>query len=204
MRGRWNIWLSLGVILIAAAVCLSAYNLADDRRAGDAAASAMEQLADADAAAGGAIAVQDLESSQFISGSVPMPTEGVDGRLYIGVLRIPSLGLELPVISDWSYEGLRVAPCRYSGSAYSDDMVVAAHSYASHFGKIHSLSYGAEVSFTDVRGNVFLYEVASIEELGGGDVAAMIESGWDLTLFTCTFDGANRVAVRCEEVGHQL
>ena len=196
--------MSLGVILIAAAVCLPGYNLVDDRRAGNAAASAMEKLAVADAPVGGTIAAQDLESSQHISDSIPMPTEGVDGRLYIGILRIPSLGLELPVISDWSYEGLRVAPCRYSGSAYSDDLVVAAHSYASHFGKIHSLSYGEEVSFTDVRGNVFLYEVASIEELGSSDVAAMTESGWELTLFTCTFDGANRVAVRCEEVGYQL
>ena len=204
MRGKWNIWLTLGVAFVAAAVCLSICNVVDDRRAGEAVSSVVERLAESGSFVDGGESAQELAASQRIAPETPMPAQGIDGNLYIGTLRIPSLGLELPVISEWSYDSLRVAPCRYSGSVYSDDMVIAAHSYASHFGKIHSLAYGAEVSFTDVRGNVFLYKVASIEELGESDVEAMLGSEWELTLFTCAFDGADRVTVRCEEIGYQL
>ncbi|MBR5258943.1 MAG: sortase [Eggerthellaceae bacterium] len=196
--------MTLGLLLIVAALGLSAYNLVDDRRAGDVSAQVIEQLemcADSGKASGG-VSEPSAEalSAQGISPEIPMPTEMIDGHAYIGTLRIPSLGLELPVMSDWSDDKLRLAPCRYSGSAYSDDMVIAAHSYASHFGKLRSISYGAEVSFTDVRGNVFVYEVASIEKLGPSDVNEMTESAWDLTLFTCTFDGSARVTVRCQEI----
>ncbi|MBR5260026.1 MAG: sortase [Eggerthellaceae bacterium] len=131
---------------------------------------------------------------------MPLPVKKVDDNFYVGTLRIPSLGLELPVMEEWSYEGLRVAPCRYAGSAYAGDMVIAAHSYTSHFGRLSSISYGDEVSFADVCGNVFVYKVVSVEELQSTDVGAMVQSEWELTLFTCTFDGSARVAVRCDEI----
>ena len=58
-----------------------------------------------------------------------MPTQEVDGQSYIGVLELQPLGLSLPIISQWSYPGLRIAPCRYTGSAYQNDLVIAAHNY---------------------------------------------------------------------------
>ena len=54
-----------------------------------------------------------------------------------------------------------------------------------------------EVSFTDAVGNVFLYTVAELETLGKTDVEEMQAGDWDLTLFTCTYGGKNRVTVRC-------
>ena len=49
----------------------------------------------------------------------------IDGYGYIGVLQIPSLDLTLPIISDWSYPALQVAPCRYAGSAYEGGLVLS-------------------------------------------------------------------------------
>ena len=80
----------------------------------------------------------------------PMPETEVDGRACIGYLEIPELELVLPVLSAWSYEVLREAPCRYSGSLYLDDLVVCAHNYEAHFGRLRALSPGACVRFTDV------------------------------------------------------
>ena len=48
-----------------------------------------------------------------------MPVEEIEGNGYIGLLEIPALGLSLPVMSEWSYPNLKLAPCRYSGSAYT-------------------------------------------------------------------------------------
>ena len=49
----------------------------------------------------------------------------IDGNLYIGYLSIPVLELELPVLTDWSYAKLKVAPCHYFGSYYEKDFVNA-------------------------------------------------------------------------------
>ena len=45
----------------------------------------------------------------------------VDGYDYIGTIIIPSLNIELPVMSTYDYDRLRIAPCRYYGSIYTDD-----------------------------------------------------------------------------------
>ena len=127
-----------------------------------------------------------------------MPVITSDGRDYIGVLEIPSVGIELPVISEWSMDGLKKAPCRYSGSAYLGDLVICAHNYRSHFGLLSRVAIGDELRFTDADGNVFAYEVAEVEVLRPDAIENMIRSEWDLTLFTCTLGGRTRLTVRCE------
>jgi sortase A len=126
-----------------------------------------------------------------------MPTIDIDGNAYIGWLDIPALSLSLPVMSQWSYPNLKISPCRYTGSAYQNNLVIAAHNYQSHFGTIKNLTQGDEVRFTDVDGNVFYYQVSEIEQLSPIAVKAMEESDYPLTLFTCTIGGKYRVAVRC-------
>lgn len=132
-----------------------------------------------------------------------MPEETIDGRSYIGVLEILSLSLQLPVIGSWSYAELREAPCRYAGSAYQKNMVIAGHNYSSHFGNLKNLSQGDTVIFTDVDGNRFHYRVIELETLAPDAVDDLTSGDWDLTLFTCTIGGRSRVTVRCSEVaGH--
>lgn len=129
-----------------------------------------------------------------------MPTIEIDGYEYIGYLSIPSLGLELPVMADWSYPQLRIAPCRYSGSIWSDDMVLMAHNYARHFGQLSRLSIGEEVTFKDVNGITITYEVMAIDTLNPTEVEDMTSGEYDLTLFTCTYGGKSRVTVRCDRL----
>ena len=78
-----------------------------------------------------------------------------------------------------------------------NNMVIAAHDYYSHFGRLKSMSQGDEVIFTDMDGNVFRYEVAALETLSSTAVEEMTSGDWDLTLFTCTVGGQSRVTVRC-------
>ena len=127
-----------------------------------------------------------------------MPTVSFDGNDYIGRVDIPSLGLSLPVISEWSYPRLKIAPCRYTGSAYLDNLIIAAHNYSSYFGNLNRLNTGDTVTFTDVDGNQFTYAVSLIEDLPGTAIEEMQAGEWDLTLFTCTLGGRSRVTVRCE------
>lgn len=126
-------------------------------------------------------------------------TETVIGDYsYIGYLSIPDLGLELPVMSQWSYPRLRVAPCRYSGSTRTDDLVILAHNYARHFGRLRRLSPGDAIIFTDMNGAVTRYRVVELEEMSPYAVADMTSGEYDLTLFTCTYGGRTRFAIRAD------
>ena len=198
-RKKKGTWLMTGgLLLIAAALFLTCFNLWDERRATNSAGEALRELE--------AVRPEEAEATEPGEAEIPaylldpgreMPAVEVDGGRYIGVLEVPSLGLELPVMETWSYPNLRVAPCRYSGSAYQDDMIVAAHNYKTHFGQLKELRPGDEVRFTDTEGNVFRYAVAELETLGKYDVEEMTSGDWDLTLFTCTYGGQSRVTVRC-------
>lgn len=118
----------------------------------------------------------------------------------IGILSIPVLELELPVLADWSYAKLKQAPCHYYGSCYGSDFVIAAHNYASHFGRLSQLRQGDLVLFTDAVGEVHYYEVVLLETLPPTATEEMISSGFDLSLYTCTPGGGSRVTVRCDAV----
>lgn len=202
---RGSILIFMGLLLLAAALFLTSYNLYDDYRASRSSIHAAEQLRkgipgrgiDSDAF-GNPGGDRDNEIPDYIlNPDMDMPVKNIDGQDYIGILSIPSLGLELPVISEWSYSRLKIAPCRYSGSAYSGNLIIAAHNYRSHFGSLRNLEEGSDVIFTDVDGNIFTYTVMVREILMSTDVQEMEGGGWDLTLFTCTAGGQNRVTVRC-------
>ena len=48
-----------------------------------------------------------------------------------------------------------------------------------------------------MAGIVFHYEVAAVEVLKSTAVEEMKAGDWDLTLFTCTYGGKSRCALRC-------
>ncbi len=127
----------------------------------------------------------------------------IDGNTYIGFIAIPELSLELPVMSEWNYDNLKISPCRYKGTAAGGDLIIAAHNYQSHFGRLKEIYNGLKIYFTDGDGKVREYEIQQVETIDGQDIATM-EFGsadtWDLTLFTCTIGGLSRVTVRAAEV----
>ena len=186
---------------LIAAICfvlafgLCGYNLYENYRAEQLSQSALEAIH------------QAVSKTESVSGELPdyqihptmdMPTVTVDGLDYIGVLSIPSRNLELPVASEWSYPNLKKAPCRYKGSAYTNNLILAAHNYSSHFGDLKNLPIGERVMFTDVDGNLFTYVVVEQEVLQPTAIEQMQSGEWDLTLFTCTLGGSYRVTVRLE------
>lgn len=180
----------IGLLAVAAGAAWTGYNLWDSYRAGQEARRVQ------------AVIVQHRRenppSQESWEPQEEMPTLEVDDHAYIGTISIPALDLELPVMEDWSYPNLKLAPCRYTGSAYTGDMVICAHNYATHFGKLKNLRAGDAVAFTDMDGNVFSYAVARTETLASTAIEEMTGGPWPLTLFTCTVGGQARVAVRCQ------
>ena len=190
----------LGILMLTGALVLFLYNQQEAAEAERAAENLMPKL------------VEQIQQNEALEPTIPvdlpqigteiepMKTVEIDGHAYIGFLSIPSLELELPIMADWSYPKLRIAPCRYAGTIKGEDLVLMAHNYARHFGKISTLTAGDEVFFMDVDGVTTVYQVVANDILEPKAVEEMTAGYYDLTLFTCTYGGKTRVTVYCDEV----
>lgn len=205
-------WIGAVCIILGAACLLAAVGFVTYNRweAGNAAETAQSLLVDVQLAIdenamgspsqmekGESDAAENIDLPENATVPAEMATIEVDDYDCIGVLSIPVLELELPVLTDWSYAKLKKAPCHYYGSYYETDFVIAAHNYQTHFGRLAELQTGDVVVFTDVHGGAHYYEVALLETLPPTATEEMITSGFGLSLYTCTPGGGNRVTVRC-------
>ena len=187
----------LGVLLLGAAG-LYGYNQWVDYQAGVESETAVLTL------------VEEIQSREVVIQEVSQAEEGpseaqlkvaeLDGAYYMGVLTIPSLGKILPIQSDWSMSQLKRSPCRYSGSVAEGELVIAGHNYKKHFSGLATLKQGDSIVFTDLEGNQIFYEVREIYTVAATDIDGMVNSGYDLSLFTCNYGGKARVTVRCDRV----
>ena len=161
---RGTILMTIGLLLLAAALFLAGYNIWDEHRAEGSAQQVLDQLV-SETPQPEPPAPEEPTPEYILHPEMDMPTVEIDGSRYIGRVTIPALGLELPVMSQWSYPNLKIAPCRYQGSAYTGDLIIAGHNYRTHFGPLKNLGVGDTVLFTDADGNQFRYTVAQVETL---------------------------------------
>lgn len=129
-----------------------------------------------------------------------MPVKKVDGIKYIGELKISKLRLDLPIQESWSYRKIKKTPARYDGSIYNKDLILLAHNYRSHFGTLMQLKRGDELQFQDMDGNLFFLQVVKQEVIQATDIERLYRGDWDLSLFTCTIGGRERVVIRCKMI----
>ena len=195
----------IGAALLSAALLLLHLNKQEDRVAQEAAVAVMPQLVQQ-------VRENTAREPQITEDDLLIPVElltpeqmemtevVINGHAYIGYLSIPELELELPILSQWSYPKLQIAPCRYYGSLRSEDLVLMAHNYNSHFGRISKLELMDTVTFTDMDGNVTTYQVVGKDMLAPTAVEEMISGDFDLTLFTCTYGGGSRITIYCDRM----
>jgi sortase A len=190
----------LGCCCVIAAAAFYLYNQwVSDRAASEAAAltGTLSSLIDASETTSTDEGTDPLLDNSTSAPEETLVTRNVNGYNIIGIISIPAIDIKLAVISDWSYPNLKVSACRYSGTP-SEQLVLLAHNYKQHFGRLGELQQGDTVDFTDPNGIVYSYEVTGTEIKGKYELEDILSGDWDLTLFTCTYGGANRVVVRCK------
>ncbi len=121
-----------------------------------------------------------------------------DLNQYDGYIKIPKLNLELPVMKKTNSGKLKKSPCIYSGTAKDSNLIIAAHNYSAHFGKINQLENGDKVQYTDLQNNTYNYCVTAKEKINGNNSEQMQNENYALTLFTCDYTGRDRITIRCE------
>jgi LPXTG-site transpeptidase (sortase) family protein len=129
---------------------------------------------------------------------------GDDGM--IGILEIPQINQELPIIGKWSYKLLKISICRYKGPDPNEEgnLVLIGHNYKSgaHFGDLSELTVGSELFLTNTKtGERVRYEVYEVKHIAPDAFSALksYHGTAGLTLMTCRNNGTNRLLIRCEQ-----
>lgn len=193
MQKRGALILLAGLLLLGIALCIHLVQKKQDSTAGETAAILLQQL-ELDRPAiqpGPNVTAPEVSAT-------PMPEKVYMGYHMLGSIQVSSVGIRLPVLNNWDEQMLKAAPCRYTGSVPSGDMIIMGHNYKSHFTPLHKVAVGDTVIFTDVEGIIYNYKVSAIENLHRSE-GELLASEYPLTLFTCSPGGLNRLVIRCEK-----
>lgn len=187
------------------------FEATDESEDANAADDANQHLAD-----DGSVTAEN-ESGEYVQPNAPEEVSNLDKIIQriikatgddglIGILEIPEINQELPIIGKWSYDLLKISICRYKGPAPNEDgnLVLIGHNYKSgaHFGDLSELSKGSELFLTNAKtGERVRYEVYEIKSIAPDAFSALksYRGTAGLTLMTCRNNVTNRLLVRCEQ-----
>lgn len=110
-----------------------------------------------------------------------MPTVELKKMDYIGIIEIPLYNSKLPVAAKWSNREAEKTPCRYSGSVYDGSLIIGASETQFEWADI--ISIGEKITFTDMTGAVFSYNISDIEVSDKADTDTLLSESFDLSIF---------------------
>jgi len=132
-----------------------------------------------------------------------------DGTEYysIGVVNIPSINVNYPILSTYSDALLKIAPCKFHGPNPNEvgNLCIAGHNYrnSKFFSKVPKLENGDIVEITDLSGNTVTYAVYDkfIVNPDQLECTSQLTGGRrEITLITCTDDNKQRYIIKAREI----
>ncbi len=122
----------------------------------------------------------------------------------IAKLQIEKTGLNLSVLSEWSYELLDISVNKFSGPEPNEpgNLIVIGHNYlnGAHFGSLHLLGIGDLIDLTDLTGRKITYEVYEILTIMPDEVEKLTTNEVrTLTLVTCDTNNKLRLVIKSKE-----
>ena len=115
---KGKLFIIVGVFLILISLTMTFYNKYEDLNAGKQARAALDVFKNE-------VVVQNHIVESLTTEEVKeMKTVNINGDDFIGTITIPSINLELPVMSEYSYSRLKKAPCRYYGNLFTNDLII--------------------------------------------------------------------------------
>ena len=132
-------------------------------------------------------------------------TYNINGENYtiVGVLNIPSLNIEYPILSETSTKLLKVSLTKYWGANPNKvgNMVVVGHNYKDNkfFSNLLKIQLGAIVKITDLDGKTLDYKVYNTEVIDPYDnscTSQLTDGKTEITLITCYYENGNSHATK--------
>lgn len=129
------------------------------------------------------------------------------GYKVIGIIKIPKIDLEYPILEETNVDSLNISITKFWGNEINEigNVTLAGHNNLNGvmFGKIKKLVEGDIIELTDKQNITLKYKVFKTEVIDPNDISIIlpIEEGTrEVTLITCTNGRANRFIVKAREM----
>lgn len=131
-----------------------------------------------------------------------------EGFKVIGIIKIPAIDLEYPILEQTTDDSMKVSISRYWGGNINEygNVSLAGHNNKitlTMFGKNKNLKIGDRIFLTDLTGRTIEYNIYDSFITDPDDVSILRttdESVREVTLITCTNGRANRLIHKAREI----
>lgn len=133
--------------------------------------------------------------------------EEIKGNKVIGIIKIPKVELEYPILEITTKETLNLSITKFWGKEINEigNVTLAGHNNLSGvmFGKIKKLEEGDIIELTDIQNTTLKYKVFKTYIIDPNDISCILpeeENTREVTLITCTTGGKERYIVKAREI----
>lgn len=194
---KLNIYRVLRIILIIIAIVVAVFVVKKFYNEGKTENSAKEVLAEIKTT---------IETSNEEEAVQTIDAE-LKGYKIVGIIKIPKIDLEYPILEKTTVESLNVSITKFWGNEINEigNVTLAGHNNFSGvmFGRIKKLVVGDIIELTDTQNVTLQYEVFETKIIDPNDISCILpieEERREITLITCENGKANRFIVKAKEI----
>lgn len=132
--------------------------------------------------------------------------EQIDGHKVIGIIKIPKISLEYPILETTSKETLNLSITKFWGNKINEigNVTLAGHNNlnGTMFGNTKKLEVGDIIELTDIQNVTLKYKVFKKYVIDPNDISVILpeqEGTREVTLITCTNGNKNRLIIKARE-----
>lgn len=131
----------------------------------------------------------------------------IDGYTVLGIIRIPEIGLEYPILNETTNKSMKKSITKFWGPNLNEigNLTLAGHNNkdGTMFGKVKKLKIGDIIEIEDLYKNIVKYEIFDMYIIDPNDVSCVESVEPDtreVTLITCTNGNKNRLITKAREI----
>lgn len=161
--------------------------------------------------------VEQIKTTNLIEEETKLPNDGsnienitevkIDGYTVLGIIRIPKIGLEYPILNETTNKSMKKSITKFWGPNLNEigNLTLAGHNNkdGTMFGKVKKMKIGDIIEIEDLYKNIVKYEVFDIYVIEPNDVSCVESVNPDtreITLITCTNGNKNRLITKAREI----
>ncbi len=130
----------------------------------------------------------------------------IENPFVIGMIRIPQINLNYPILSETNNELLKISLCRFAGPMPNEfgNLCIAGHNYVGNkfFGRLSELKKNDLIEIYDLSGNKIIYSVFDKYDVNDNDLSCTnqdVGTSKIITLLTCNNINGRRTVVKAKQ-----
>lgn len=147
------------------------------------------------------------ESFKISDNPISKIDKQIKGNKVVGIIKIPKIELEYPVLENTSKESLNLSITKFWGNKINEigNVSLAGHNNlnGTMFGKIKKLEVGDIIELTDIQNVTLKYQIFKKYVINPNDISCILpekEGAKEVTLITCTNGNKNRLVLKAREI----